>query len=476
MKKVKMMCLLATTMMLPAFAESYQAQWMTVTVNGELSKDYRNEIAVTMQREGSDLVFVVDGGLCAIGGKSGKELLKRELSATVKGETLVVKEALVSNEEGDKEKDFVLRGAKESFRIKDVPEGVEAVKFIYDDNTHFLGQTVMNPERYYAVGKIGEGEKKSLTRPYDSWESLHFIQHKEWVVYNPADAEGKSRIFRIRFSGMDEKAGVIPSYNLWLYESPEFDKRTASLVATMAGYNDAPYTLENVAVPSAFWGTGFKSATLNPAEMCKSDTFRPFVWDSDRGEQADVYDARYDQLYKGEATEKPFMSDGKMSVRYNVRESNLGNLEPEWEGEWVHGIGAVGDSYASNPFFPIYSLPENVTPAYLLYVRALDTNEILYGDPTLDPDFSTLVKEPEILGVESIPSAGTDVEWVIDSDRATVLCEGHGQMMIVGIDGVVHSQVDSEEVVSVNLQTLPKGVYILTFKNERGTESRKIAR
>lgn len=65
---------------------------------------------------------------------------------------------------------------------------------------------------------------------------------------------------------------------------------------------------------------------------------------------------------------------------------------------------------------------------------------------------------------------------MIDSDRATVLCEGHGQMMIVGIDGVVHSQVDSEEVVSVNLQTLPKGVYILTFKNERGTESRKIAR
>ncbi|MBO4965185.1 MAG: hypothetical protein J6C81_02835, partial [Muribaculaceae bacterium] len=61
-----------------------------------------------------------------------------------------------------------------------------------------------------------------------------------------------------------------------------------------------------------------------------------------------------------------------------------------YQGRWESGIGPVGEDYASNLPYPVYSLPEGVTPTRLLYVRDINTNEVLWGDPKLDPAYNSV--------------------------------------------------------------------------------------
>ncbi|MBO4964859.1 MAG: hypothetical protein J6C81_01175, partial [Muribaculaceae bacterium] len=94
-----------------------------------------------------------------------------------------------------------------------------------------------------------------------------------------------------------------------------------------------------------------------------------------------------------------------------------------------------------------------VEPTRLLYVRDINTNEILWGDPGLDPAYNAvgeITAEPvsEVYGGDGV-----------------IEVRGEGNLKIYTLSGVLAGSVDAPATVAV-----APGVYIAVS----GTQSKKI--
>ncbi|MCM1290331.1 MAG: T9SS type A sorting domain-containing protein [Prevotella sp.] len=173
-------------------------------------------------------------------------------------------------------------------------------------------------------------------------------------------------------------------------------------------------------------------------------------------------------------SEIPEMENGKLRARFAVADKGYNGTEnPEdWTAEWIQGIGAVGESYASNPFMPMYRLPKGVTPAYLLYVRNITDNSIIYGNPTLDTEFVNLKLEPE--GIESVKSDSPSIIWDNNNEYISAIGEGDINLTAYSVDGKVVAKVSGEDIVSLSKENLPEGVIILKSATKNSVSSFKI--
>lgn len=363
-----------------------------------------------------------------------------------------------------------------TYRIEDVPADISGIKFVYDDEMLGFGLKVF-PVSLYHYGALGNGEAVTLT-PEANQNSNLVSNLKEWVVYNPSDSEGKPRFFRLRFHGGESTDRMEAYYNyLWLYEGTEFDTSKAIKIAKVYGDGNYECLPEDVDVPSSFWGTGFKSAPkLSKWRPSNSEPYTPYVINGRDGE-FDVYSSFIESLQGHIISDEPISLNGKNEGHILVTESGYqANEELPWKGEWITGIGAVGDWYASNPIFPIYDLPMGVTPAYLLYVRNIANNDVIYGDSSLDPDFALLKTEPGLLGVENVSADKSGASWNITAENVVISAEGKIFLSIYAADGRLVDTLSGNDILTADLSELSAGTYILHATTAAGSTSRKLMR
>lgn len=269
-------------------------------------------------------------------------------------------------------------------------------------------------------------------------------QNKEWVYYNNVlNGEQDKPLYRIRCAG-----GKNNWYDVWLYDSPVFDQKSALLIMSEIDvYEDFRVKgyMENVEIPSTFWAAGLPQSTYNPyAIKAKNDPWGLKLVDSQCGpalmtvsncEGTDEapwkrywWDFLNDLQMPMYVKDYGFKSENNTIEAVNLCENPDGS---GYSAQWVLGIGPVGDNVASNFVYPLYNLPEGCEPTRLLYVRDFETNEVLWGDPTLDKYY---------LGVGEVEVEDTDTGYTVyTSNGICVLRNGE------------KSQYDS----------LPAGLYIV---------------
>ena len=125
-----------------------------------------------------------------------------------------------------------------------------------------------------------------------------------------------------------------------------------------------------------------------------------------------------------------------------------------YQGRWESGIGPVGEDYASNLPYPVYSLPEGVTPTRLLYVRDINTNEVLWGDPKLDPAYNSVGE-----------LTNDNDNFAVYGGQGIITVESEGTVRIYTTAGTLLTTVSCPTTVSA-----APGLYIAVS----GSSSRKI--
>lgn len=280
---------------------------------------------------------------------------------------------------------------------------------------------------------------------YGYWKGRRIpFYNMEWIVYNPSDNQGKERFFQLRYG----KKAVLYShswndqtlkgesevmYPLLMCDTEKFDEAKADTIAMMS----AVYDLQGVTalraydidIPTAFWGTGFTEETTNPSKWpslveAKNNVIHAYdVYEEYGGffNFYTFYNDHFDMGFNVELT-KEETPIGELTVR-TIRGTHWEDRNGEWTAKWMQLYGAVGDDYASNLPYPIYDLPANVKPAYLLCVRDFTTGEVLYGDDS---------KLPTTLGVKELPMEpsqaieGDGITRYYDLQGVEVKNPGHG--------------------------------------------------
>lgn len=280
------------------------------------------------------------------------------------------------------------------------------------------GEKMLGFEISYRTGEAFAGEKVNL---YDGCryhieatsENCNIrncrkvpFYDMEWVVYNPCDNSGSERFFRIRYGSKGEincRPNENPNdmrfdydmlYPVMMCEGEKFEAEKADTVAYMSAFYRLNGTTSvracDVEIPSEFWGTGLAEATVNPSKWPNfngtSDILDTYMMISKDERFFNYYDFTDERFGMGFPTETGTIETPVGTLDY--LDLDGGHAHASWKARWVEIIGAVGDGYASNLPYPVYSLPEGATPAHLLYVRDVVTNEILWGDASKDSGYN----------------------------------------------------------------------------------------
>lgn len=467
--------------LIPAFGQSLKTSLVSSQENGDPDSNYRN-IVIEISRNSDDNDILVKASNL-LGNKNTKsntsQLLLTNFSSELKGGTLLLKyHSDINPTFADNTTDYIslLCNVENCYKVEDVDNEITGIKFVYDDNMIGLGLNYY-PISLYHAGDLKKGEAITLT-PAENQNSQLVSTIKEWVIYNPSDSDGKPRIFRLRFHDGEFSPTMDHYYRyLWLYEGTEFDASKATKIARVSDEGNNQCIPENVTVPASFWGTGFKS-TPKLSDWCSSQNvhYVPYCING-RDSEFDVYNSAFGVLHGYAISDDPIIVNGKHEGHIIVTETGYKADENlPWKGEWITGIGAVGDTYASNPIYPIYELPEGVTPAYLLYVRNIANNTIIYGDSALDPDFALLKAEPGLLGIENIIGEPKSISWNITGDTLSVYAEGEINLTIYSPDGRIVNSLAGYGTINADLPALSGGAYIIRAITSEGISTRKVIR
>lgn len=467
--------------LIPAFGQSLKTSLVSSQENGDPDSNYRNiVIEISRNSDNNDILVKATNLLDNKETKStSSQLLLTGFSSELKGSTLLLKyHADINPDFGENSTDFhsLISNVENCYKVEDVADEITGIKFVYDDNMIGFGLRFY-PISLYHAGDLKKGETITLT-PAGNQNSMLVSTIKEWVVYNPADSDGKPRIFRLRFHNGEFSSTMDNYYHyLWLYEGTEFDAAKATKIARVSDEGNNQCIPENVTIPTAFWGTGFKSAP-KLSDWCSSQNvpYVPYCING-RDSEFDVYNSGFGTMQGYAFRDEPIILNGKHEGHIFVTASGYkADEDLPWKGEWITGIGAVGDTYASNPIFPIYELPEGVTPAYLLYVRNLANNTVIYGDTSLDPDFALLKAEPGLLGLDNIIDEPQGISWNISGQTVSVAAEGEINLMIYSADGRILNSLAGCGTVTAELRDLTGGTYILRAITSDGISTRKVMR
>ena len=299
----------------------------------------------------------------------------------------------------------------------------------------------------------------------------------EWVLHNPIADDG-SEFYRMQFKGKadlfypGDGETVRDAMKLYLYTNRELDDAEDPVIAYFLPYGpmNARRIAANVDIPIGFWGSwklGLPpSRTINPFktfgnpdEILRITPIMEETFTVSQLPEEEKMDAKWYWEDYLTGTMRPMFKQAYIdetgdsgTQRYALTMSE--NMDGTgYQGRWESGIGPVGDDYASNLPYPIYSLPKGVEPTRLLYVRDINTNEILWGDPGLDPAYNAvgeITAEPvsEVYGGDGV-----------------IEVRGEGNLKIYTLSGVLAGSVDAPATVAV-----APGVYIAVS----GTQSKKI--
>lgn len=219
-----------------------------------------------------------------------------------------------------------------------------------------------------------DGDEMTVTEGWPISQLFTSRTATEWVLYN--EKLGSDDMFRLRLGDCKGK-GEERVWPVLMSRGKKFDIHNAETIAFIGG-GTGEYTVHpaDVDLPAEFWGTGLPEKRYNPAAIMGDVSRKMYdFWLQGNNYYFDVLNNRFDEIEGS----KPFYTPSRTGA---YRRMSLSN-----GGEWIEGLGAVGDGYASNLPYPVYSLPENVSPTHLLYIRDLTTNEIIYGDPSLDKGY-----------------------------------------------------------------------------------------
>lgn len=228
-------------------------------------------------------------------------------------------------------------------------------------------------------------------------------EDKEWVYYNNVtNGEQKKPLYRLRYVS-DTSLNPGAKYDLQLYDSFEYNNDEALTI--LSWVTGSTFSLKgkytDVDIPSDFWASGLPEASYNVAKLHeRSDvtslTFSgsPSFATVETCEDSDLSPTKYywydvlTNTHKVAYVKDNVYTENGMGIQaVNLCENIDGS---GFQVKWVPGIGPVGDDYASTLVYPIYDLPEGCEPTRLLYVRDIKTNEILWGDPSLDKDYQSV--------------------------------------------------------------------------------------
>lgn len=340
---------------------------------------------------------------------------------------------------------------------------------IYDLDFNFVPSGRKQGKYLIEEGKEIElwGTGQTNLRTRNPWK-------QEWVVSSATEDDPDADFFRLRLE--DTKDFLIKK--ILMCQGDKFEPEKAVEIARIKNLRQV--FSRDVDIPSTFWGKGLPEAYYNPTdwpgfenikkpvavyvENYSSDTPRPFSF-------YNFFTGKETIGYCHQATTKMEKKPGDdkwfLTESFEITGTPSGSDEDgseSWRGEWIEGIGAVGDWYASNLPYPVYNLPKDVTPARVLYVYNYTTGEIVYGDTALDPSW---------LDVSAIAADNAPFDWDIDRDSVSVSSSEKVTLSLFGLDGSPLAKSDSGHLT---LTALGKGVYIIRADAGNHSETRKIIR
>lgn len=443
-------------------------------------------IVVSLQRNGNDILITLTNVLATHTESNAKCRITPVFVSFLDGDNLDV--VLTLKESGEYTNGWEDLGyQKLTYRVLDVLTAVSAVRVNYNANMVSFGGPAYVPEKYHFVGTLSE-TPVIISNPENVASSL-ISPLKEWVIYNPSDSNGNSRFFRLRFSNAYPNESFTSTYrDLMLYEGSEYNADTATKIASYTDHEEGSCIPADVAVTSDFWGTGFSESTINPIIWSTAinsmpdivdEVYMPFNWRLyNKDNYFDYYDYASNARAAGMVTsESSELVDGKLQVTFTIEDESLvGSEYIPWSAKWIQGIGPVGDTYSSNPVYPIYVLPSKITPAYLLYVRDITTNNILYGDPTLDPQFDSLKTETSGSVGNVLGDNSAQIDIKINLQTISVSSDSLVSVKLFDTNGRLISSVGGSNVITLSTTDLEKGMYILQAKNSDAVKTVKIIR
>lgn len=400
--------------------------------------------------------------------------LKR--SANVSGQTIRYDKRITLTD--DKPTPSLVK-LNEHYRFPDVDQGVFNVSasFLME---RFSGFGDQHREVYEDFNlnrnvwlNITEGEY-TITPDFSSLDKdSSSIFEKEWVTMT--SGTDTPRFFRMRFGKSPKSISGKNLYPLYMSDSDCFKQEDAICIAWMDEKLSvlAPVDID---IPSDFWASGLTISTINPKKWNCFPQYTACI-DAYKGMYQSPQLPAYNYLNYFNCFDDRFSSisiidtetilnDDTLYSKIHISGSSASKAITPWSAEWIAGIGAIGDGYASNLPFPMYQLPSEASPTTLLYVRNLTTGKLLYGDDSRDP----------YAAMESVYEDSGNIQWEITSGTASVITDNPVSLSIYTSDGALIANAKGPGHATLSISSLPAGVYILKALSDKQQSSRRIIR
>lgn len=279
----------------------------------------------------------------------------------------------------------------------------------------------------------------------------------EWVL-NIGNKSETPLFYRMRFGDETKQINNLTFYPLYLYKGDIFNFEDASVIAWMTS-DLKSVARGSVEIPSDFWAVGlpFDYVDLRswPCFESESDTSIVYPAFSPANDAYTYYDfctGRYVSVWQlSQDIDTKVNLWTKKIIVSGTKDGSTPDGNESWKGEYIPEIGAVGDWYASNLPYPIYNLPDGVEPTTLQYVRNLDTNRIVCGDPSIDASYSS---------VEESLANPSEIRWVNNPGNLGAEASGAITLYLYSQDGKLLSVKNGTDYVEIHTEYLLTGVYI----------------
>lgn len=323
----------------------------------------------------------------------------------------------------------------------------------------------------------------------ETWKNTPYLKpnlNRSWTmnIGNAAFDEEWKEFYRLYFGTTAKQINGKTFYPLYLYKYDSHDyshsnSDNAIIIAWMT--DDLRYVARgNELIPSDFWGVGL------PMEYVDLSTWPCFQDETDvvlvypeftPTTLPDKY-SFYNFLTQRFVTAWPvrqeigYFDGGAYSERSLYYKMIVAGKDADgnetWKGEYVPGIGAVGDWYASNLPFPIYNLSDDIQPTTLMYVRnRIDNDLVVFGSTQGDPTYQ---------GVEKVLADYSTIQWYSDFINLGVISSGKVTLYLYTQDGKLLSVKHGADFVQTATDTLLPGVYIAKAVTDTETATYKFVK
>lgn len=232
-----------------------------------------------------------------------------------------------------------------------------------------------------------------------------FFLSQELVLYNEGDAAHDPFFIYLRADQKKENEFEI----YWQNSSISSKKLGTIIVDDLVAYVEPA----DVDIPATFWGLNMGVETINPFKCLNGEKVKIFDYSQPQDENVYAYDllkgelkgitkansVNYTPVENKEAVSDYFTDFMPISQRW--RDGGHSFKSGNIEGGHMREIGAFGQSYASNPIYPIYEMPEGAVPTSFSFLAARCNCGFLIGT-FLHDGGEYLTQLQEHTGVEEV--------------------------------------------------------------------------